>query len=306
MIYTGELLLASIKRKASIPSNSTRFTDADLLSFANESLLTEIAPMLISSRQEFMVFRETLTLAANTSSYQIPRRAVGRQFRDVTISVNGGSRRLDFVEPERFYQYADVGTPSGFAFEGDKIVFLPTPNTAFTASVAFHFRPSAMIKASAACVVASIGATTVTVVSALSTIDSNVAVDFVSSKSGSAVLAYSKTVTNKSGTTLTFAAGDIPSDLAVGDYVCVAEQSPVPTFVPEECHPLLASMVACTVLEAIGDMEALGAARKRQDDELKAVLGLLVPRAAGQKRVIIPSHPLIKGRRNPRRLGYTS
>jgi hypothetical protein len=68
------------------------------------------------------------------------------------------------------------------------------------------------------------------------TITTSTPVDFVQNDGPYDILEIDQTITNISGTTLTFAA--LPDDLAVGDWICLAGQSPV-LIAPRELQPLL-------------------------------------------------------------------
>jgi hypothetical protein len=88
-----------------------------------------------------------------------------------------------------------------------------------------------------------------------------------------------------SGTTLTLSTSDLPSRLAVGDWISLAGETPIPQ-IPDELRPVLAQATAVGVNEAM-NLPGLDSARKTLDEMLKAVSLLLTPRVTGaQKKVV--------------------
>jgi hypothetical protein len=125
----------------------------------------------------------------------------------------------------------------------------------------------------------------VTVVAVPSGMTTSTPLDVVRGRPGFDVLVADATPTNVTGTTITFGAGVLPSDTAVGDFVCFAEESPFPQ-VPAEAHPLLAQMTAADLLEALGDTEALAAAQAKVAAEKESVKNLLSSRIDGESMVL--------------------
>ena len=96
------------------------------------------------------------------------------------------------------------------------------------------------------------------------------------------------------GTTgsIVFALSDIEdfvNDIKVGDYVTVAEETPVPN-IPTEMHPMLAQATAIHILEALGDTEALSNAEKRMMKMVNSVQTLIDDRVELAPKKIKPRH----------------
>jgi hypothetical protein len=124
------------------------------------------------------------------------------------------------------------------------------------ALTAFAAELAAAAKVGNGLVHSQVTATQVTVAALPSTIVNGSTVDFVQYKSPNDLLAFESTITGVAGTVLTFAS--LPNDLAVGDYICLANQSPVP-LIPEELHPVLtqAAMVTCLASKKDKSQEGL-------------------------------------------------
>lgn len=89
-----------------------------------------------------------------------------------------------------------------------------------------------------------------TVTALPATISTSTPIDFVQSGGQCDLLDIDKTISSIAGTSLTFAS--LPDDLAVGDYICLAGQSPVPT-IPLDLHPVLVQAVLCACLSSKKD-----------------------------------------------------
>jgi hypothetical protein len=117
--------------------------------------------------------------------------------------------------------------------------------------------------------------------------------DFIAGKSGNATRAFDKTPTNIAGTTITFTATDVPSTLVVGDYLALAQESPV-LQIPDNSFPWLVTKTSRRCLYAIGDFE--GYARLAEDDseEEKRLKIVLEPRIRGETTKIVNRFSLVR------------
>ncbi len=98
-------------------------------------------------------------------------------------------------------------------------------------------------------------------------------------------------------TTISFAAADFPDTVVVGDYVALAQQSPV-IQLPDECYPLFESAICERVLYAIGDYE--GSAKLMTDmvQEDQNIKKMMEPRIEGAQTKIVNRNGLMRGRGN--------
>ncbi len=88
------------------------------------------------------------------------------------------------------------------------------------------------------------------------------------------------------GADITFAS--LPTDLAVGDWIALAEYSPIPQ-VPFEFLPVLAQMTVIKALEANGDNEGVGRAKKDLEVLQANAIQLITPRNHGEPKRIQPT-----------------
>lgn len=283
--YTTTALLASIRRRASVPNSSKLGTsDADLLAIATEELQGLVTALLVSTREEHLVTTYDVTLTAGTNAYNLPARAIAGALRDaVVVQTDGNLRNLKWLDRADLPGLdQSTGTPSRFYFQGDQVVLWPTPDASTeTLRLPYRRRCGNLVAASAAWPIDALASATsfefaATKPSAFAT---SQRFDIISAKPGFRTLAMDLTASIVAPDAMSFTT-TLPDDVEVGDYVCLAGESPVPQ-VPVELHPLLAQAAAVQVLKytnpdkvgaALSDLKAL------KDD----VVGLLTPRNDGE------------------------
>jgi hypothetical protein len=287
MAYTSSDLIDAVKSLASIPSSQNLFATADFLRFANRSLSLVLSPMLKSVREEYHVVDYDYNIAADQTSYRIPRFAAGDALRDVKIIDSAGNEEsLSRAEPEQI-----TGEERSFFVKGNSIVLAWTPSgSEGTLRLSYTRRPGKLVATSATAVVTSISGTNVTVSSVPSTFTTAVQVDMIEANPGFDWLATDTAIAGVSGTTLTFAS--VPTDLAIGDYIALAGESPV-IQLPLEMHALLEQHVAIQCMRA---QDKKSAAKDMQEDfdvMEQRVLTLLTPRVVGEPKKIVTSASLL-------------
>jgi hypothetical protein len=300
-IFTGDKLLESVKRGITIPFNQTRFTDDDLLAFADEELETTIMPIILGMREEYAVYEEDVALVAGVSKYQIPSRAAGRILRDLELQIDSQtSVSLAYIAPDDRNYYTNSSNygsnPTGFYFENDKVVLIPSPISSPNQSLKMRFlmRHSQITKVSNARAITNINTTTneLTLASPFAnTVQAATLVDLIKSTSQPVIRDYDLALTNVSGNIVTLPS--LPSDLAVGDYVAIAGQTPV-LCLPEETHQVLAQAVAVRVMEAQGDAQAMQIAQANLDRKVKAMQLIMMPRIEGETQVVMQRNGLLR------------
>lgn len=290
--YTTTYLLASLRRRGMIPSTDEALATADFLAFADEELQTEVVQVLLAAREEYLVSKIPYdqTIVSGTTTYAIPPRAIGGKLRQVlTVDSNGDECPLTRVEPEH------SGSDAGYMFEGNTIELTSTQITG-TLRQTYFMRPNRLVATTAVGLISAINTGTgVITCNVPSTFTTSERFDFVKGTPGFECLAIDKTPSAVGGASITFSTSDLPSGLAVGDYVCLAGESPIPQ-IPVELHPFLSQRIVVRALEALGDPKA--AVAEKTADRLRArAVSLIAPRDQGARRVIINRNgPGIRGR----------
>lgn len=304
MPMTSDDLLTSIKRGITVPAYQARFTDADILALANEEIETVFMPMILGLREEYFVKIAIASIVSGQSEYDIPYRAVGRTIRDLRYNDGNNKIILAYVAPEESAMYTNgssSGVPYGFYIQEDKIIIVPTPNASTgSLEIKYLLRPNELVQLADAAVITAINTLTgvVTISSALTGLTTATPIDFIQARAGNITLSYDITPTNIASTLITFTASDLPSGLAVGDYISFAGESPV-VQLPEEAHPILANAVHVRLLRALGDYEGYQVEALQLQDKLTMLRSTLSPRVEGVNKVVVSRHGFI--RRAPRR-----
>jgi hypothetical protein len=272
-------LVSQVTLKASLPDG--RFTDQEILNLASDALISEIAPMLVASREEYYVTTKDYTITAAQAAYAVPYRAMGATLREVKYVVD--NRQIDLIrfDPEDI-QDLQSGTPQGFYLQGNNIVLSPTPDaTLGTLRVTYFLRPSSLVPVTECAVITNIAGNVLTITTPTGW-DTSDTFDIVQGSSGFVLKGadYAASAVGASSITLT---GTLPTDIAVGDYVTLAGESCFP-HIPADAHQLLAHLTVIGCLESMGDQTNLAVAVQRADSLRKAFTALLSNRVQGAPR----------------------
>lgn len=305
MARTSDQLLEGLKRRGIIPASQVLYPDTDFLAFANNIIEAFLVPMLTSVRQDYFVTSTDTTIVAGTASYLIPERAVGRAVRDLKLVFdNGGVRDLQrfILEDEHFFQQSS--TPQGYYMDFDNIVLVPTPGgSGQSLRIFYELPPSKLVTTDQAGTISTSTTSSLTLNSLPATITAGVEVDVIRARSGHGVTHMDLTVQSiTGGTTLNFTDTIDTSLISVGDYVSVAQTSPV-IQLPNECYSYLETMTAARFLHSIGDFEASGKLEDDGKEEMKMLLKILEPRNRGEQTKIVNRRSLLRGTKGRYRRG---
>jgi hypothetical protein len=291
MAFTTTELIAQVKRLAHVPTNQNTFQTADFLALGDHQIRTKLVPLIKSVRESYFSKDKTYTLTSGTATYQIPARAVGGAVKDVVlVDSQGNEFSLGLIQEDEApeYKQSGTGTPQKFYFKGNDIVLVPTPGTnEGSLKLPYLQRPSRLIATSSARQITAIntGTNTLTVSSVPSTFTTSTPLDFIKADPGFDCLAIDQTPSSTTSTTLVFSSS-LPSGLAVGDWIALAGETPVPQL-PVEYHEILASLIAERIEKAQGDLDALRISMKENEGLAETSKGLISPRVEGEPKKII-------------------
>lgn len=299
MAITSDRLLTGVKRRISMPASQVLLQDTDILAFADDIIKDNIIPLIQSLNQDYFVTTHDETLVAGTSEYPIPYRSIGRALRELKMTDGSGAKRnlvlLQLENSQAYYQASDA---IGFYFKSDKVRLVPDVPSPLQGDVSLEMwyllPPNSLVALSSAAEVTAVNGAVVTVASVPSAIVAGSVIDFIQGKSGSSIYAMDKTVTNVAGTQITFGASVVPSSLTAGDYIALAQQSPVINFIPNEAYPLVESLAAKRCLEAIGDYEAAGLVNATIADQERNLKLILEPRITGEPTITVNPYSLAR------------
>lgn len=288
--WTTSDLLTSIKRRAFSPSNQNTLSDSDILAIATEELHSYVVPLINGVREGYFEFYEDVAVTGATTSVDIPDRAIGGRI-NYLVSLNGTNETLlPRLEPTDTYYNTTVGyydnwlmQPVGYYVRNHKLIFRGTLNDPYV-RIYYFARPSDLVATTAARQVTAVGGSSLTISSALATLTTGVPFDIIKNTPGFAPVAFDQSATVSSAT-LTFTP---PSGVEVGDWVALANQSPIPQ-IPYELHPLLRERAVAVVLQATGyksDAQMAFAAAAMMEEK---ALSMITLRADKQRTVLRPN-----------------
>jgi hypothetical protein len=306
--FTSQKLIDSIKRRANIPDAQSMITDDEILEFANEELLLNLLPLVVTKHEDYLLVREYVPTESGVKKYQIPYRALGNKLREVAASDSILEKDLsDLAELTRVsiddITNRNVGRSSSkrFYIENESIVLDSSDdNVGFNYIVFFYnMRPNMLVNSDRISIITSIDRTTgiIEVSSLPDNFSASSIVDFIRTKSPHRILDYDISLVdlNVANKYFQFDVDDIPANLEVGDRICLQNETDLIN-IPSELHPMLAQMVASRVLESIGDNENLQQADKKLAKMEKNTELLIANRVIGSPIKVRTRNGLLRGR----------
>jgi hypothetical protein len=249
---------------------SEGFGVSDFLMLANDVIRSTIVPLLKRTREDYLLTREDLDIVSGTDRYSLPTRAAAETLKAILYDAGDGRwLPLERTSEEKAAEFsASEGRPFGYYLQDDSVVFVPEPSEANTVRFLYFGRPNRLVDVDEVGQISAIntgtGAVTflgwdadpddpdyTTTTAPAGFAAGATSYDFVKGTPGFRNRATAKSATRASNV-LTFAPGDLPDGLAVGDFVCLAGETPIPQ-IPDTLHSLLSQEVSRTILESKGD-----------------------------------------------------
>lgn len=130
-------------------------------------------------------------------------------------------------------------------------------------------------------------------------------VDLLQTKPGHRTIALDVTIPANgiSGTLVSFVAEDIPDNMIVGDYMCLANECIIPQ-IPPDLHNELAERTCTRILSALGDQAGMAASMAKVQDMEKRQVSLLDNRVESSPQKIVARHSILRYQRSGRRQGF--
>lgn len=293
---TGEGgLIDSVQIRAMMPLNQDTFTSARILTLADEELQTVIAPMIMAVGGDYFLTDRDQTMSQNETVYSIPSDAIGLGIKDVWfVDPNTNQKTLIPRINSQSAQNNWVGTPyfTGYYIQNNNVVLFPQSSTSFTLRMRIFKRAPKLVLTTACGQVTDVDTVlnTVTLDNVPTTWAVNDEVDAIDEDPGFLTLAEGRVISNIAGLTLTL---DDVTDIAVGNWVAMNGESPIPQINPEAI-PILAQSVAVKALEALSDpkVEVAQAKFKQLQD---AFIKMMTPRAQAQPNKVVDVNGNILG-----------
>lgn len=301
-VMTASKLVAAVRQRAMIPTDTSVYSDEAILNILNEEMDAGLLSTLLVLNDEHLVCSEDYNFVSGQSKYAIPYRSIGNKLRDVSmVNSEEGVYELSRVSLDQLSDYKNGSISAErnvFYVQGNHIVLVDSVG-GFSSKIRMHFylRPNVIVAEKRAGVITAINR--VTGVVSLSNFPEQFSnlpeMDFVGKRSPNKIYDYDKQPLAVDGNTrtVTFNASDIPSELIVGDYLCIKEESPVPN-IPTELHPLLTQRAAVHILEALGDTEGLSNAKVKLNQMELSINNLIDDRVEGAPQKIKPRYSTLQ------------
>lgn len=256
-----------------------------MLALGDAEIKSYILPLLLRSREYYLAYDDDRTINS-TGIYILSPRAVGSKLINASLLDGTTIQELVWITEDELNRLDHTvrGVP-GIYLKRNAAILVPATDHGFSQiRLTMNIRPGNMVVTTSAAQITAIdtGTNTVTFTSLPATFTTAMTYDFIQDQPHFDHLAIDQTASSITSTTMVFSS--LSYRLIVGDWVSIAQTSPV-VQVPADLQPLLEQKVASSMVRFQGDKDALAAA----DDELKkmekATMALYVPRIdkAGKK-----------------------
>lgn len=250
--YSVNALIENIKRRITVPQSQNFFLPSNIVVFANDSMHSDIVPIIVSVREEFFVSTKDIEITHDVNEYRFPWRTIAGSIRNVSIvDSNGNEFSLPRLQPEL------TSRVGGIVIEDDKIKLIPNSWAGKKLRFKYIRRPNNLVLNSMAAKITEINWETNQLV--LSNIPPYwlslplKKIDIIRSTPLFTSVIDDCPVLNINGFVITLGA-KIPPETEEGLWVAESGQSPVPQ-IPYEAHHVLAQFTAGRMLESIGDRQ---------------------------------------------------
>ena len=293
--YTTDSLLPTLRLLPLMPSVQALFSDSDLVTILDFEMGSKILPMIDNQAEEYFIHIEDIPYSNTMTTFALPTRATADKLRSVSFRDNLGNEvRIPRLRPEDIMSNVNATglaiNPAlwGFYLQDNLIIlYLSSVNGGSSAFPFLRLRfvrmPSTLVLEAACGQITAVSGTAITVNAVPSTFTTGMTYDIVSN---SPQMFVSKgddlTLTSIVGNTLNFTAlPNIPSTLPgpqIGDWVCLAMQSPIPQIPFKPGFQLLLQLSAAKCLEIHGDTQGFNVAMSQATTMKDYFISVITPR----------------------------
>ena len=298
-MFLIEDTIIAAKDSEFFPTSQNAFPDARLIRFANQELLSKIAPLILSVREEYFARTKTITMTSSLGRYVMPERALGGAFKNL-FYLSDVTKPLNRVPIPKINPH-DVNSglvtrrsPYAFFIEGDEIILDPTPtsvNASERLQWAYHSRPNRLVATTSCAKITAVAGGVFTVNTDLTgSLSVGSKVDFLSAKTPFLLWAEDVVITAITATTITVAAADVQNDVGtvepiVNDYICPAGFANI-AMIPLEAHILLSELMTYRAMKALGALKNVQEIKVHIQDLVSNILKMLSNRVENEVDVI--------------------
>jgi hypothetical protein len=293
--YTTDSLLTMLRLLPLMPSVQALFSDADLVNIMDFEMGSKILPLIDNQAEEYFVTRADMPYTTSQTVFPLPIRATADKLRSVSFFDNSGNEvRIPRLRPEDIMSNVNATglaiNPAlwGFYLENNNVIlYLSSVNGGSNAFPFLRFRfvrmPSTLVQEAACGQITAVSGNVITVNAVPSTFTISATYDIVSN---SPQMFVSKgddlTVTSIVGNNITFTSLPMATPPVqgpqIGDWVCLALQSPIPQIPFKPGFQFLLQLSAAKCLEIHGDTQGFNIAMSQAADMKEFFISVLTPR----------------------------
>jgi hypothetical protein len=271
-------VLAAMKRRGFVPSAQSAFTDAEFIQSAAEVIESNLYPKMLKANTNHFIRTVDIPVVAGTAAYRVPDRAATNGVESIwMVNANGSILPIEQGDAATI-PYIGLtttpGTPCLYLIEGPNIRLFPTPaGSTGTLRVRYHIRANRLVAVASTGVISAVnqGANQVTV----SLASKSGLFDFCRGRGLYETMAFDQVGTWATSTVTI--PGGLPADVAIGDYVCGANECAIPQL-PTGLHLAVALRAVAAIQGARGNRDLAGFLLKEAEVEEGQSLDALAPR----------------------------
>lgn len=294
--YITDTLLPTLRLLPLMPSVQALFDDANLLTIMTFEMTSKIIPLIDNQAEEYFIHVDDLAYSTSQTVFEIPSRAMAGKLRSVSfVDSNDNEVRIPRLRLEDIMSNVNATglaiNPAlwGFYLRGNKVILYLGSTTGGSSSfrylrLRYVRQPNQLVLSTACGEVTAIAGDVVTVDAVPSTFTTSETYDLIANVPqmfDSLLDGATITAINTIAKTITFTSGTVPSTLAVGDWVCLANQSPIPQIPYTPGFDLLLQLSAAKCLEIHGDTQGFNVAMSQAADMKNYFISVITPRVDG-------------------------
>lgn len=293
--YTTDALLPMLRILPLMPSVQALFSDSDLVSILNFEMSSKILPLIDNQAEEYFIAIDDIPYATTQYVFPLPARATADKLRSVSfLDTRHNEVRIPRLRTEDIMSNVNATglaiNPAlwGFYLQGNNIILYLGSAQGSSSSFAFlrlrYVRmPSTLVEEANCAQITTVSGNVITVNAVPSTFTTTATYDIVSNTPQMFVskgddLAVTSIIGNViTFTSLPFVPSTVPGP-QIGDWVCLALQSPIPQIPYKPGFELLLQLSAAKCLEIHGDTQGFNVAMSQAADMKNYFISVITPR----------------------------
>lgn len=292
--YITDNLLPTLRLLPLMPSVQALFSDSDLLTILTFEMTSKIIPLIDNQAEEYFISTDDIPYSTSQTIFTIPPRALAGKLRAVSfVDSNQNEVRIPRLRLEDIMSNVNATglaiNPAlwGFYLKNNKVILYLGSTTGGSSSfqylrLRYVRQPNQLVLSSACGQITGIAGNVITCSNIPTTFTTSSAYDLIQNvpQMFDSLLDDGTITAVTTGTngTITFTAGTVPSTLAVGDWVCLANQSPIPQIPYTPGFDLLLQLSAAKCLEIHGDTQGYNVAMSQATDMKNYFISVITPR----------------------------